>query len=130
MPGRKPGIPSIVSASLRVTGNLVSDGDIQIDGTVEGDIRTPAVTVGRDAEVKGEIVAETVTIHGRVVGAVRARTVFLAKTARVQGDIHQETLTIESGASFEGQSRKLALPPAEDIDVPLIGEAPRQIAAR
>ncbi len=104
----KSTVPSIISSSLHVVGNLVSEGDIQIDGAVDGDIRTAIVTVGQSAEVKGEIVAESATIHGKVEGTIRARTVILGKTARVDGDIYQETLAVEAGAHFEGNCRKLA----------------------
>ena len=108
MAAPKSGVPSIISASLHVVGNLVSEGDIQIDGAVDGDIRTTIVTVGQSAEVKGEIVAESVTIHGKVEGTIRACTVILGKSARVEGDIYQETLAVEAGAHFEGNCRKLA----------------------
>lgn len=108
----KSSVPSIISASLHVVGNLVSEGDIQIDGAVDGDIRTTIVTIGQSAEVKGEVVAESVTVHGRIEGTVRARTVILGKTARVDGDIYQETLAIEAGAHFEGNCRKLSKQPA------------------
>jgi cytoskeletal protein CcmA (bactofilin family) len=107
-PSSKSTVPSIISASLHVVGNLVSEGDIQIDGAVDGDIRTTIVTIGNSAEVKGEVVAESVTVHGRVEGTIRARTVILGKTARIDGDIYQETLAIEAGAHFEGNCRKLS----------------------
>lgn len=101
-------VPSIISHSLHVVGNLVSEGDIQIDGAVDGDVRTTVVTIGQTAEVKGEVVAESVTVHGRVEGTIRARTVVIGKTARVDGDVYQEMISIEAGAHFEGAVRKLA----------------------
>jgi cytoskeletal protein CcmA (bactofilin family) len=131
----KSGVPSIISASLHVVGNLESEGDIQIDGAVDGDIRTTIVTVGQSAEVKGEIVAESVTIHGRVEGTVRARTVILGKNARVEGDIYQETLAVEAGAHFEGNCRKLskaqpaAVQSAPVGPRPVEAELPRQVAS-
>src|SRR3546814_1266085 len=45
----KAGVPSIISADLRITGNLKSDGDIQVDGHVEGDIDSATLTVGEGA---------------------------------------------------------------------------------
>ena len=132
----KSSVPSIISASLHVVGNLVSEGDIQIDGAVDGDIRTTIVTIGQSAEVKGEVVAESVTVHGRIEGTIRARTVILGKTARIDGDIYQETLAIEAGAHFEGQCRKLSKtaqtgvgsgPRAIDSADKLNGAEPRQL---
>lgn len=132
----KSGVPSIISASLHVVGNLVSEGDIQIDGAVDGDIRTTIVTIGQSAEVKGEVVAESVTVHGKVEGTIRARTVILGKTARVDGDIFQDTLAVEAGAHFEGNCRKLAKAqqqpagprPVEMAAKPVEGTAPRPAA--
>ena len=125
----KSGVPSIISASLHVVGNLVSEGDIQIDGAVDGDIRTTIVTVGQSAEVKGEIVAESVTIHGRVEGTVRARTVILGKSARVEGDIYQETLAVEAGAHFEGNCRKLTKVQPAAVGPRPVDTEPRQVAS-
>ena len=45
-PSKAATMPSIVSAGLQVTGNLISDGDVQIEGTIEGDIRSRMLTVG------------------------------------------------------------------------------------
>ncbi len=101
------GVPSIISADLKIVGNLKSSGDIQIDGTVEGDIDSRTVAIGEGATVKGSIVAETVRVSGNIVGQVKATAVILAKTAKVNGDITHETLTMEAGAFLEGGVRRL-----------------------
>ena len=98
--------PSILSADLTVHGSLTSDGEVQLDGNVEGDVRAAALTVGEDATVKGEIVAESVTIRGKVNGSVRARQVQLAASARMEGDIVHSTLAVESGAYFDGYCKR------------------------
>src|SRR3546814_8721125 len=64
----KAGVPSIISADLRITGNLKSDGDIQVDGHVEGDIDSATLTVGEGAHVKGHISCESVRVCGTVDG--------------------------------------------------------------
>ena len=99
--------PSIISANLHVVGNLRSEGEIQIDGTVEGDVFGQAVAVGERAKVTGEIQAEEVVVCGEVVGRIRAASVQLAKTARVIGDIWHDVLAIESGARLEGHIKRL-----------------------
>ena len=93
---------SILSADLTVVGNLRTTGDIQVEGTVEGDIRAHLLTVGESATVRGEIVADDIVVNGRVVGRVRGLKVRLTSTARVEGDIIHKTIAIESGAHFEG----------------------------
>jgi len=99
--------PSLISADLKVVGNLESDGDLQIDGNVQGDIKSRSVTVGESANVKGGIVADTARICGTVTGKVQASSVTVAKGAKVKGDIIQQTLSIEAGAEIEGQIRRL-----------------------
>lgn len=99
--------PSLISADLKVVGNLESDGDLQIDGDVQGDIKSRSVTVGESAKVKGSIVADTARICGMVTGKVQALSVTVAKGAKVKGDIIQQTLSIEAGAEIEGQIRRL-----------------------
>jgi len=98
--------PSILSSDLTITGNLVTSGDIQIEGTVEGDIRAHLLTVGEGATVKGECVADDVVVNGRVVGCVRGIKVRLTAQARVEGDIIHKTIAIESGAHFEGSVKR------------------------
>src|SRR5512145_3009840 len=54
--------PSVISAELKVVGNLICSGDVQIDGAVEGDVESRTVTIGEGAKVKGGTSAETVII--------------------------------------------------------------------
>lgn len=98
--------PSILSADLTVVGNLKTSGDIQVEGTVEGDIRAHLLTVGESATIRGEIVADDIVVNGRVIGRVRGLKVRLTSTARVEGDIIHKTIAIESGAHFEGSVQR------------------------
>lgn len=98
--------PSTLSTDLTIHGNLRTTGDIQVEGTVEGDIRAHLLTVGEGATIKGEIVADDVVINGRVLGRVRGLKVRLTSTARVEGDIIHKTIAIESGAHFEGSVQR------------------------
>jgi cytoskeletal protein CcmA (bactofilin family) len=97
---------SVLSADLHVTGNMKTTGDIQVEGTVEGDIRAHLLTIGESATIKGEVVADDVVINGRIVGRVRGLKVRLTSTARVEGDIIHKTIAIESGAHFEGSVQR------------------------
>ena len=94
--------PSVLSSDLKVKGNLLTSGDIQIEGIIEGDIQAHLLTVGETSKIKGEIIADDVIINGHVVGCVRGLKVRLTNKARVQGDIIHKAIAIESGAHFEG----------------------------
>jgi len=106
--------PSIISPDLVVNGTLVSTGDIQIDGRVEGDVRSVGLVIGEKAFIHGEVCAEDVTIRGRVQGSIRARKVLLCATCRVEGNILHETFAVESGAFFDGNCRHAENPLADD----------------
>ena len=97
---------STLSADLHITGNLKTTGDIQVEGTVEGDIRAHLLTIGETATIKGEVIADDVVVNGRIVGRVRGLKVRLTSTARVEGDIIHKTIAIESGAHFEGSVQR------------------------
>ena len=94
--------PSVLSSDLKVKGNLLTSGDIQIEGIIEGDIQAHLLTVGETSKIKGEIIADDVIINGNVIGCVRGLKVRLTNKARVQGDIIHKAIAIESGAHFEG----------------------------
>ena len=97
---------SQLSTDLHITGNLKTSGDIQIEGTVDGDIRAHLLTVGEGATVNGECIADDVVVNGRIVGTVRGLKVRLTSSARVEGDIIHKTIAIESGAHFEGSVQR------------------------
>lgn len=103
----RTGVPSIISADLKIVGDLDSGGDLQIDGAVEGDITSRSVTIGESAVVRGVLSAETVHIYGSVVGEVRATSVTLSKTAKVAGDIAHQSLSMEAGADLVGKLTRL-----------------------
>ncbi len=105
--GPRPGVPSIISADLKIVGDLNSGGDLQIDGAVEGDITSRALTIGESAVVSGVLVAETVRIYGSVIGEVRANSVTLSRTAKVEGDITHQSITMEAGAELIGRLSRL-----------------------
>jgi cytoskeletal protein CcmA (bactofilin family) len=104
-PKAKPA-PSVLSSDLTIIGNVKSSGDIQVEGTVEGDVRAQMLIVGESATVKGEVMAEEVVVHGRVVGRLRGLKVRLSASARCEGDIVHKTIAIESGAHFEGSVQR------------------------
>ncbi len=98
--------PSIISAELTLTGDLTSTGEIQIDGKVDGDISSRALTIGEKGTVTGSVSAESVRVCGNVTGEIKGKNVILTKTAEVHGDVVHESLTIEAGAFLDGNVRR------------------------
>lgn len=103
----QPAGASIIAADLHVQGNILTEGELQVDGTVEGDITGRMLTIGESGEVVGQIASDEVIIQGSVNGSVRARKVHLTSTCRVIADISHELICIDEGASFDGQCRRV-----------------------
>ena len=98
-------IPSLVSSELEIEGNLTTPGELQLDGTIEGDVTCEKLMVGERASVTGRVQANEVVIRGKIIGNVKANNVEMAKTAHVIGDIWHDTLAIDAGAFLEGHCR-------------------------
>lgn len=103
--------PSIFGRDIVITGDIKTDGEVQIDGRLEGNVSAAIVTVGEHGAVNGLIKADKVHIRGKVQGKVNALSVDLAETANVQADLTQDDLSIANGAFFDGKcSRKTQAP--------------------
>ena len=116
-----------------MTGDLWSDGDVQVDGQLCGNIYCAQLIVGKDAVVTGAIIAQEAVIRGRMIGIIRAMRVLLQDTARVESEIFYRSLSIEEGARFEGVASPrldpLDLNPLdEDIGVSPMAELRQSVA--
>jgi cytoskeletal protein CcmA (bactofilin family) len=98
--------PSIIGEDLTVTGNVLSRGEVQVDGQIQGDVHCSSLIVGEKAQITGGIVAEDIIVRGRVMGSVRGNRVTLQASSHVEGDVFHKALAIEQGAFFEGKSRR------------------------
>ncbi len=97
---------SLISTDLSIVGNLTTEGELQIDGTIVGDIDCHKLTVGESAVVSGAITADEIEVRGKVEGRISARQVHLTKTAQVLGDIQHDILSIEAGAYLDSHCRR------------------------
>ncbi|HEY1877496.1 MAG TPA: polymer-forming cytoskeletal protein [Rhizomicrobium sp.] len=93
---------SVISKALKITGELESTEDIQIDGQIEGDVRGVGVKIGQNAKVKGTVYGDEVELAGTIEGRIESKKVILASTARMTGDVCHQEIKIESGAYING----------------------------
>ena len=103
----RPSPPTIISPDVHVVGNITSDGEIQLDGIIEGDVKGVTLCIGHTGSVDGSVTAETTLVRGKVSGQITSKVVTLTASARVLGDVIHETLTIEAGARLEGHCRRI-----------------------
>lgn len=101
----KAGSTTIIGAGTTITGNLVSNGDIRIDGTLKGNLLAKAkVLVGADGTVEGDIDGKQADILGKVTGKIKVSDLLhLHGKAVVDGDITAAKLQIEPTVAFNGQ---------------------------
>ena len=123
---------STLSADLTFEGNVSGAGDLQVDGTVKGDLRVGRLIVGETGAVEGNVSADYVEVRGRIVGGVNGKQIKLLGTAYVDGDITHEQLSIDVGAYFQGrciQGRRDAAPSAAPASAPSQTPAPASTPA-
>lgn len=97
---------SIIGEDLTVTGNIISKGEVQIEGEIQGDVYCTALSIGEKGRVRGAVVAEEVSVRGRINGSIHALTVTLEPNSHIEGDICHQELKLEQGSFFEGRSRR------------------------
>lgn len=97
---------TVVGTSVKLKGNLKSDGDITVDGSVNGEIKTKGtVTIGPNANIIASVHAKNVNVAGTVQGNVAATDrLSISESGRVYGDISANILSISAGALFSGKS--------------------------
>ena len=93
---------SVIGADVTVTGNVVSSGDLHVDGRIDGDVSCASLVLGERGHIAGSIVADDARLCGEVRGSITARALVIEKTARTAGDISYESLSMEPGARAEG----------------------------
>lgn len=114
---------TIVGTSVKLKGNLKSDGDIFVDGIVAGEIKTKgSVKIGANANVIASIKAKNVSVSGSVQGNIEAADrLEITQSGRVFGDIAASVLSISAGAVFSGKSQmadnhKVAQEPVLEVE--------------
>ncbi|HVF82390.1 MAG TPA: polymer-forming cytoskeletal protein [Flavisolibacter sp.] len=97
---------TLISAGTVLKGDVQSDNDLRIDGTIHGHVTSSAkIVVGPTGFVEGNIQGSQADVTGKVVGNINVKELAQLRTkSNVQGNITAASLQIESGAVFNGQS--------------------------
>ncbi len=104
-PAAATGASTVIARGVKVEGDFASEGDVVIEGQVNGNLSTSSIlTVGPEAHIKADVKAREATISGTVDGNMTiASRLHLQSTAKVNGDIAAETIEVESGAQIQGK---------------------------
>ena len=104
--GRPAKGPLVINRGVSIVGALTLDGQVLIEGTIDGEVRCSALQITERGEVEGLIVADKVVVLGEFSGAIYARELTLGAGCAVEGKIFHRKLVLEEGCYFEGQSRR------------------------
>lgn len=93
-----------LTSGSKIIGTVITDSDMRIDGTVEGDVKCAGkLVVGEQGLVKGTVECQNAEIMGRLDGKIDVKyTLALRATSTIKGEINTGTLMIEPNAIFNG----------------------------
>ena len=95
---------NMIGAGTIITGDIVSKGDIRVDGTLKGSVNTEGkVVLGSKGIIEGDVICKDADISGLIKAKITvSQLLSLKTTAKLNGDIITDKLSIEPGATFSG----------------------------
>ncbi|MFT4522522.1 MAG: cytoskeletal protein CcmA (bactofilin family) [Bacteroidia bacterium] len=95
---------NVIGVDTIIEGNIISKGDVRIDGTLVGSIKTAAkLVLGTSGKIEGDIDVKSADVSGTVKGnVVVSEILFLKQSAKIHGDIKTGKLVVDSGGEFNG----------------------------
>lgn len=100
-------ILSVIAQDTNILGSLISEGSVDFDGKIDGNVRCHTLTVRRNGLIKGDINADTLHVYGRVEGIIRAKYVNLYADCHVEGIILHDNISIENGSFIDGKCKRM-----------------------
>ena len=93
---------SRIESSTSIKGDIVSEGDFRIDGTLEGSIKTNGkIVIGKEGLVNGGLSCNNADVEGKIKGNLFvSETLNLRSTCHIEGEVVIGKLMVESGANF------------------------------
>ncbi len=99
-----PNVINLISSGTEITGDVTCNGDIRIDGTLNGNLKTKGkVVIGETGKTNGEVSCKHADISGKIEGKIIISELLTLKPSSfISGDIVTNKLAIEPGAKFTG----------------------------
>ena len=98
---------NLISNGTEITGDIKSNGDIRIDGSLNGNLNTKGkVVIGTTGKVKGEVICKNSEVSGILEGKITVGQLLnLKASSKINGEIVTNKLSIEPGAAFSGNCK-------------------------
>lgn len=96
---------TIIGESVQVKGNFESNGNIVINGILNGEIKTKgSILVGDKAKISANISAEEISVRGQITGNLKINGyIAIGSSAKIFGDIECSQISVEKGAEINGK---------------------------
>ncbi len=98
---------SVLADDLHIKGEITTSGDIELKGTIEGEVTCRTLLIAEDAKIEGKATAEKVVVRGTVDGQINGIRVTLSSSARVTGELVCKALSVDEEAYFDGTSQRV-----------------------
>lgn len=111
-----------IGVGTSITGDITSNGDIRIDGSLTGNLSTKGkIVIGESGAIKGEIKCKNSVIEGRVEGKIKVDELLSLKaTSQITGDIKTSRLAIEPGSKFTGNCNMSVSNLPDNVQQPIV----------
>lgn len=96
----------VINRGVTISGTLTLEGEVFIEGTVDGEVWCTAAQISERGMVDGLIVADRLVVLGEFRGHIYATELVLGAGCAVEGHIFHNKLVLEEGCFFEGKSRR------------------------
>lgn len=98
---------SIISKGLCLRGNLVSDGLLEVEGKIEGNVKGNEITIRESGLIDGKIVSNILNIKGSFNGTIKSQKINISGKANIKGTLEYVILCVEDGASIVGDLKRV-----------------------
>ena len=100
---RKNNSLSIIGEGIELSGEINTEGNIHIDGSMSGVIKANEVVIGPNGNFEGEIIADILIINGTIKGKFAIKNLHVRSEGILQGRAKYEVLVVESGGRIQGE---------------------------
>jgi cytoskeletal protein CcmA (bactofilin family) len=112
-------IETIIGPSVKVKGNFITKGSMQIDGELEGTLKIGNdLIVGEGAKITANVNANRIMVSGSIKGNLKANeSLEITDTAKVEGDIESKVFSVDAGAQINGRLKMAELTAQEKSEI-------------
>ncbi|NLJ78925.1 MAG: polymer-forming cytoskeletal protein [Tissierellia bacterium] len=109
IPAKSVDIDSLIGENMTVVGTIKGNGNIRVDGTIEGDIAYDGdISLGEQGKISGDISCNNLTVAGSIDGNIEVKdSLILLSSGVIMGDMEVKSLVIHEDARFEGNCKML-----------------------